>query len=299
LADGLSEDLAETLEEAPAGLEAETDELDSLATELDDGAPNKSAKTGDSADGKGDLIDQLSDFLESDEGATLESDEPLPGLEEAPDETDELDALAGSLEINETQTAMLPPAVARNIPDTVLTMGESVHLTAAMPPEPDDPSEKNYCVKKNRGAVVFCIEPVDWPPDLAEELRVSSIMYQGTQAIVRYDEQQVSRLHSIFPSQAFDSLISYYSRRFGEPTEIKLNVIAPFAQPRKDNPIMLWRRTDPLSGELTTLEIRRFDDSRGGFPDLKHGAVMLFNAKSGLIFPALSSLDLMPTTGTN
>ncbi|MCG8511601.1 MAG: hypothetical protein MI741_20495, partial [Rhodospirillales bacterium] len=292
-----------TVEETLPGLEAdtETDELDSLADELDVDEPGKSGEdlADQSSEGKEDLIDQLSSFLEADDGPMVESDGPLPGLEEDTSETDELDALAGSLDVKETQTAMLPPAVVRSIPDTVLTLGESVHLTAAMPPEPDDPSEQNYCVKKKRGALVFCVEPVDWPPDLAEELRVSSIMYQGTQAVVRYDEQQITRLHAIFPSEAFDSLISYYSRRFGEPTEVKTNSIAPFAQPRQDNPVMLWRRTDPLSGELTTLEIRKFDDSRGGFPDLKHGAVMLFNAKSGPIFPVLSSLDLMPTTGTN
>ena len=49
---------------------------------------------------------------------------------------------------------------------------------------------------------------------------------------------------------------------------------------------------------MTTLEIRRYDDARGGFPDLKHGVLMLANATSQPIFPVLSALDLMPTTGT-
>lgn len=288
-------------DETLPGFEADADELDSLAADLgaDTADTMDAGKIGAEDTGKEDMIDQLASFIEADDGPMADPGDLPPGLEEAPGETGELDALADTLEVTRTQTAMLPTAASRSVPNTVLTLGESIHLTALMPPEPDDPSEKNYCIEKNRGAVVFCVEPVDWPPDLVEELRVSSIMYQGAQAVVRYDEQQISRLHAIFPNEAFDTLISYYSRRFGEPTEITVNSIAPFAQPRQENPVMLWRRADPLSGEQTTLEIRKFDDSRGGFPDLKHGAIMLFNAKSGPIFPVLSSLDLMPTTGTN
>ncbi|MBL6929285.1 MAG: hypothetical protein ISR44_08945 [Rhodospirillales bacterium] len=295
-----------------AAVDAQETELDALADDLgvDDGETDaipglEEDPDPQAADGGGektDLMGQLSNFLEADD-ALLETDEPadpdadadtdsesLPGLEE-------LDAAAE--EIGVTQTASVPPMVARQLPDKVLTLGESIHLTAARPETPDDPSEEPYCVEKNAGKTVFCVEMVDWPPDLGEELAVSTIMYQGSQAIVRYDDGMATRYHAIFPSEAFDSLVSYYTRRFGEPTETNERTIAPFAQPRQINPILAWRRDDPLSGELTTLEIRRFDDARGGFPDLKHGVLMLANAASSPIFPILSALDLMPTTGTN
>ena len=290
------------------GGEGENTELDALAEDLgmDEAEPDATPDPGENPQvaetngRKSDLMGQLSNFLEADD-TPLEAegtDDPeldaegdsLPGLEE-------LDAAAE--EIGVTQTASIPPMVARQIPDKVLTLGESIHLTATKPAPPDDPSEEPYCVEKNSGNTVFCVEQVDWPMDLAEELAVSTIIYQGAQTIVRYDDGSATRFHSIFPSPAFDSLISYYSRRFGEPTEITERTIAPFAQPRETNPIMVWRRDDPLSGELTTLEIRRYDDARGGFPDLKHGVLMLSNASSAPIFPVLSALDLMPTTGTN
>ena len=307
--DAMDADLESELDDANSKVESpdaadvssDTGELDALAGEL--GAEESDATAGDSpqvadtGDGKTDLMGQLSNFLEAD-------DDPLPTDADDGEKTDgepepaldELDAAAADMGL--TQTASLPPAVARQLPDQVLTIGESIHLTSAKPAPPDDPSEEPYCVEKNRGNTIFCVEIVDWPSDLAEELVVSTIMYQGTQTIVRYDEEQATRFHAIFPSQAFDSLISYYSRRFGEPTEISERTIAPFAQARQTNPIMLWRRDDPLSGKLTTLEIRRYDDARGGFPDLKHGVLMLSNAESPPIFPILSALDLMPTTGT-
>ncbi|MBT3361014.1 MAG: hypothetical protein HN403_15430, partial [Rhodospirillales bacterium] len=250
-------------------------------------------------DGKSDLMGQLSNFLEADDSplTTDETDDPNAESDGEPPALDELDAAAQ--EIGVTQTASLPPMVARQLPPTVLTLGESVHLTAAKPPPADDPSEEPYCVEKNGGKTVFCVEDVDWPADLAEELDVSTIMYKGAQAIVRYDDGIATRFHAIFPSPAYGTLVSYYSRRFGEPTEISERTIAPFAQPREVNPIMSWRRDDPLSGEVTTLEVRRYDDARGTFPDLKHGVLMLSNATSPPIFPVLSALDLMPTTGTN
>jgi hypothetical protein len=44
---------------------------------------------------------------------------------------------------------------------------------------------------------------------------------------------------------------------------------------------------------ITVLEIRKYDDSRGGFPDTKRGAVMLYLAHSPPIFPQVSSHELM------
>ena len=44
---------------------------------------------------------------------------------------------------------------------------------------------------------------------------------------------------------------------------------------------------------ITVLEIRKFDDSRGGFPDTNRGAVMLYLANSPPIFPQVSSHELM------
>ena len=49
---------------------------------------------------------------------------------------------------------------------------------------------------------------------------------------------------------------------------------------------------------ITVLEIRKFDDSRGGFPDTNRGAVMLYLANSPPIFPQVSSHELMRISRT-
>lgn len=285
-------DLGDSLAALPDSKESSgLGELDSLASDLGAEAP---ANTGN-GNGNDSLMSKLSQFLEADDPLSKDDKGSKPAA--ADDGLSELAALAKDVGV--VRTAPVKTPVAQTLPETVLTLGESVHLTSVMPPKPDDPAETNYCVEKQHNNIVFCVEPVDWPPDLAEKLRVSTIMYQGTQAVVRYDEGQATRFHAIFPTSGFDPLVAYYARRFGPPSEIESRKIAPFGRPRQENPVYVWRRDDPLSGKKTTLEVRQFDDGRGGFPDLRHGAVMLYNEASKPIFPVLSALDLMPTTGTN
>jgi hypothetical protein len=208
-----------------------------------------------------------------------------------------LEGPADTVGVAPVRTAMAsPPTPPRRAPDSVLTLGDSVYISAAMPPESADPSERNFCVKKSRGAVVFCVEPVDWPAKLARQLRVNSIMYQGAQAIVRYDDGTVTRIQAIFPTESHSALIAHYTQRFGKPTATSEQSITPFAQPRQSNQVVSWQRLDPLTHEKTTLEIRRYDDTRGSFPDMRYGVILLYNAASPPIFPVLSTLDLMPTS---
>ncbi|WP_316978784.1 hypothetical protein [Shumkonia mesophila] len=229
-------------------------------------------------------LDQLAETPKSSRPAALTSKEDLPLGLDGPNAAPMRTAMASA------------PAPGRKVPDSVLTLGSSIYITTAMPPEPADPSERNFCVKKSRGAVVFCVEPVDWPAKLARQLRVNSVMYQGAQAIVRYDDGLATRIQAIFPTDSHDALVAYYSQRFGKPTAASEHAITPFAQPRQSNQVVSWQVTDPLSHEKTTLEIRRYDDTRGGFPDMRYGAILLYNVASPPIFPVLSTLDLMPTS---
>jgi hypothetical protein len=41
------------------------------------------------------------------------------------------------------------------------------------------------------------------------------------------------------------------------------------------------------------LEVRKFDDTRGGFPDLRRGAILLRREGAQPIFPRLSALELL------
>jgi len=180
-----------------------------------------------------------------------------------------------------------------SLSDEILNLGESVSLENIFPPEGDGADAHNECVKKNRGTTLFCIEPVDWPDDLKPSFVVPTILYTGTMAIVRFDQGEASRMHALFPSGEYDQVVGYYEGRYGEPTEFWKRSIAPLAEPRRDNPTVTWRSRDSSTNAISVLEIRQYDDSRGGFPDTKRGAVMLYLANSPAIFPQVSSHELM------
>lgn len=180
-----------------------------------------------------------------------------------------------------------------SLTDVVLSLGESVTLENTLPPQQDGIDPLNECIKKNRGTTLFCVEPVDWPSDLQPMFMVPTILYTGPMAITRYDQGSPSRFHALFDANEFEDVVAYYQARYGEPTEIWKRSIAPLAQPRQDNPTVSWRSRDTRTNIITVLEIRKFDDSRGGFPDTQRGAVMLYHLNAPSIFPQVSSHELM------
>ena len=217
--------------------------------------------------------------------------------------------------ITEVKTAKKSPVVAAGAPrkgphllktslsGVTLTLGQSVSLENSYPPMSNsvtgvaiDPN--NQCVKKNRDTTLFYLETVDWPEKMQLNFLVPTILYTGQKAIARYDQGIASRFHALFPSDAFKRIAQYLTERYGDPTDAWNRSIAPFAQPRQDNPILTWRSIDPASRVITVLEIRKYDDSRGGFPDTNRGAVMLYLANSPPIFPQVSSHELMRISRT-
>ncbi|MBO6949550.1 MAG: hypothetical protein JJ855_16330 [Rhodospirillales bacterium] len=180
-----------------------------------------------------------------------------------------------------------------SLDDVVLSLGESVTLENTLPPQQDGIDPLNSCVKKNSGTTLFCIEPVDWPQDLRAAFVVPTILYTGPSAITRYDQGSPSRFHALFESEQFEDVVAYYQARYGEPTEIWKRSIAPLAKPRMDNPTVTWRSRDSRTNVISVLEVRKFDDSRGGFPDTNRGAVMLYHYNAPSIFPQVSSHELM------
>ncbi len=205
--------------------------------------------------------------------------------------------------ITKVETAEKPALAMRRpmkvpLPENVLkgvtlSLGESVSLENSFPPIGRGIDPHNRCVKKNRGTTLFCLEAVDWPEKMQADFLVPTILYTGQKAIARYDQGIASRFHALFPSEAFARVAAFFHERFGDPTDVWNRSIAPFAQPRQDNPTLAWRSFDPKTQVVTILEIRKYDDSRGGFPDTKRGAVMLYLANSPPIFPQVSSHELM------
>ena len=157
----------------------------------------------------------------------------------------------------------------------------------------DQESIHKPCISKGGTETVFCIDTVSWPFELEESFLVDTIMYQGTRAVARYDAGRATNFHSLFRTEAFDNVIGYYTKRYGQPTQMIERAIAPLAAPRQANPTYLWQSREPGTDTVTTLEIRKFDDAQTGFPDTNRGALLLYRSHAKPIFPQLSQLELM------
>ncbi len=149
------------------------------------------------------------------------------------------------------------------------------------------------CINKNHGALAFCIESVNWPEKIKSYFVVDSVIYQGTKTVVRYDNGIATFFHTLFPTTSFKAVTSYYQYVLGPPTSMLKRSIAPLAEPRRDNPTYIWKSENPVTRQITTLEIRKFDDARGGFPDTRNGVIMLYGDSSLPIFPQLSTVETM------
>lgn len=163
-----------------------------------------------------------------------------------------------------------------------------------IPPDTRAEAEKGRsCIEKQGVGVAFCIEPPLWPKAMEPTFVVSTILYTGPMAIVRYDGGIATRMQALFPTEEFEKVVAYFNQRYGQPSEYWTRSIAPLAAARRDNPTQTWRARHPKTGEVMTLEVRKYDDTRGGFPDTKRGVVMLYIHNAKPIFPQVSSLELM------
>ena len=182
-----------------------------------------------------------------------------------------------------------PPAAPEPVAQLLPALGQSGRLGKLLASA--NGGAGGSCVRKNKGAVVFCIEAIDWPADLEDPFDTSTLMYRGAKAIVRYDDGKATGFHALFHGRDFDAVVSHFEGLLGKPSATPERRIAPMTKPRRANPTRVWRIAGP--NDDAVLEVRRFDGARGGFPDTKHGVVLLGRTPVRAIFPQLSSLDLM------
>jgi hypothetical protein len=202
------------------------------------------------------------------------------------------------VEMAQARPVVTAPPAAPPVPESVPTglgfmVGRSLNLDKAVPPRGDTQEVGRGCIEKARGAVVFCVEVANWPQAMETDFSVNTILYTGQQAVVRYDQDKATRMQTLFPSDSFDKVVAYYSGHYGPPAQYFTRSIAPLASARRENPTRAWRARNPKTGQIATLEIRKFDDSRGGFPDTRRGVVMLYYQDAPPIFPQVSALELM------
>ena len=179
--------------------------------------------------------------------------------------------------------------VALSQPGASLMLGLSLKLGMS------HQGNENSCVIKKNGYVHFCAQTIKWPDHIKALFKTNGNLYQGTQAIGRYDGKKLSHIHATFFETGLREVILYLENRFGPPAEILYNTVAPFEGTPRENPTFIWREKDyALSkGKNVNLEVRRFNDVVGGFPDMKHGFIRLYADGALPIFPQVNSSELM------
>ena len=221
---------------------------------------------------------------------------------QAPKAEPDVDVHVDEWSVSDVQTARVPPSRRRvkasPVPQNTryltgksLAIGQSVRLGS--PPRGVTAIGRKTCIEKRGGALLFCVIPVDWPSIIDPYFQVGSIMYQGSKAVARYDNGAATNFHALFPAGSYEAIIQYFTNRYGQPTKTLMRSIAPLAAPRRENPTALWQSIDTATKQISTLEVRKFDDGRGGFPDTKRGVVMLYQQWSSPIFPHVSMIELM------
>ena len=217
------------------------------------------------------------------------SSEPVPTVAaaDAPKAEPQISALP-IVEPPEAKPLVSPQPLASALPALKASLGSDMPLG-----RPYREAIAKSCVKKQQGQVSFCVEPVSWPENVEAAFNVSTVMYQGRQAIVRYDGGASTASHALFEQEAYGKISAWARERFGAPTSEQTERITVPGKPAVDNMILLWRGIDPDTGLVTTLEIRSIDNIRTGFPDRRYGMVRLFREGGETVFPQLSTMDLM------
>lgn len=253
-------------------------------------------------DARAGLVDRLSSLFDPEAADAVGSGGPLRTVDGNPPVITEP---SGTWDVVAVEPAAPPPprmllgGPARQYEPTgnirnelELAIGRTV-LGKAPPVQSDPTVLRKACVNKRRGSVSFCIEGADWPEAIQPLMRVDTVMYQGASMISRYDNGVATRFYALYPSENFEQIVRYFAETLGQPSSVWQRSIAPLAQPRAENPTVIWRATNPNNQAVSVLEIRQFDDTRGGFPDEQRGALMLYRSQAGPIFPHVSALELM------
>ena len=176
--------------------------------------------------------------------------------------------------LEETVAEPRPPPE-RYLKGVTLAIADALALGARKFPQTPVAHAPENCVRKQRGTILFCVEPVTWPGDIEEHFAVSTFFYRGMNAIVRYEEGESRYIYALFATDGFEAVSAYFRARYGPPTSTVRRRVTLMATPRMTSPAMIWRSADETSGAVTTLEVRKYDDSRGGFADVRHGAITI------------------------
>ena len=206
--------------------------------------------------------------------------EQAPSVELAPSPSPEPPTITETAQAGPVAAAARAAAAQERRIDPVL--GRSLRLG-----KPMDADSADICIEKGSRLFWFCIEPVDWPEEIAEAFQVRSILYRGAQAIVHYGDGGASQVHALFPVRYFDAITAYFTKRLGTPGKQFDNWAILPGEPNRKNRTVRWRGPG-----ASVLEIRQIDDLRWSLlPDTKHGVVRIYGEDSTPVFRHVSWSD--------
>ncbi len=188
-----------------------------------------------------------------------------------------------------------PPPPAPQEADRLQDLAEKLYIgqTMKLGRQRDTTSSKG-CVEKPPAGNRFCIEPVDWPDEIADAFQVQTTLYRGRKSIIHYENGKARQFHVLFPHGNFQAIVEHFTKRFGEPAESPVIRLALIGEADRKNRTARWLGPGNSAGGQSILEVREFDDMRWSAPpDARHGVVRLYRKGAEPVFQHVSWSDFL------
>jgi len=187
--------------------------------------------------------------------------------------------------------AQLPPPRDATFKTDAWGLGDNVHLTQL---EPTQDGKNIPCFDKSFLARTHCVVDVNWPANLKKAFNGGGVLYNGTKAIVAYDQGRATRLYTLFESNSYEAVVAHFQKKLGPPHFRSIRKIRVLQGPRLANDFVVWHMGKSSSNDgPVTVEIRRYDDVRQTFPDTNSGLVRVYFDHTIPLFKRVSPLDFL------
>ena len=156
-------------------------------------------------------------------------------------------------------------------------------------------AETKGCFQKGPDYSWFCVDPVGWPDGVRKRFFVRSPLYQGSQAITRFDRGKLTRVFIVFPNEHYTAIRKYLIKHWGQPSNTIDAKMALFGSPGIINRRMRWI-SPGRETEKTVVELRQFDDISGMLPSTYISVLEIFEKGAAPMFKYVEQSDFVYRT---
>ena len=158
---------------------------------------------------------------------------------------------------------------------------------------PQRENGKLPCIDKADNVKV-CLMDLNWPPALKNWFDVDTVYYDGSKALVMYQNNELKQIHVLFRREGFEPIRKFLSGlldRAGQSSSLERTESSE-TWLGKSTGTVAWQG---LKGSWPdSLEIRELDSLRwSAMPDENHGVVRVFRQGDDPVFKHVSSADFM------